>query len=232
MKQGPMTWHVLLKALADGGALRPGRSSSLTDKNADGPARTLAQQGTFMWEQWNPGLRRGGRATRSTTSRCRTAGARGASSTRIESLLGVSGHLARRRRRSRSRRRPSTRPTCSRVSGSAWTQRGTVSTAWKKVSGTYVLDVTVPANVKATVAIPNPGGAVKLRRRRRGRAALKPVTPDGRTLFTVGSGATHFSIGSTRRRARAAAPCPRRCSLTLGAPASFGAFTPGVDTHL
>ena len=45
------------------------------------------------------------------------------------------------------------------MSGSAWTQRGTVAAAWRKVNGTYVLDVNVPANVKATVAIPNPGGA-------------------------------------------------------------------------
>ena len=30
------------------------------------------------------------------------------------------------------------------------------------------------------------------------------------------------------RRARSAAPCRRRCRSTLGAPATFGAFTPGV----
>ena len=34
--------------------LRPGRQAA-DGQNADGPARTLAQQGTFMWEQWNPG---------------------------------------------------------------------------------------------------------------------------------------------------------------------------------
>jgi hypothetical protein len=45
-----------------------------------------------------------------------------------------------------------------RVSGSAWTQRGTVGVSWKRVSGTYVLDINVPANQQATVAIPNPGG--------------------------------------------------------------------------
>ena len=73
-----MTWHVLLKALADLGRYDQ-VVKLMTDPNADGPARTLAQQGTFMWEQWNPGCATAGRATRPTTSRCRTAGARGAS---------------------------------------------------------------------------------------------------------------------------------------------------------
>ena len=54
MKQGPMTWHVLLKALADGGRYDQ-VVKLLTDPNADGPAKMLDQQGTYMWEQWNPG---------------------------------------------------------------------------------------------------------------------------------------------------------------------------------
>ena len=91
------------------------------------------------------------------------------------------------------------------MSGSAWTQRGTVATAWKKVNGTYVLDVTVPANVKATVAIPNPGGAVNYVGVGAG-APVKTGEQDGRTVFTVGSGTTHFSIGVDRAAARSAAP--------------------------
>ena len=78
MKQGPMTWHVLLKALTDLGDYDQ-VVKLMTDANADGPARTLAQQGTFMWEQWNPGCTTAGPAPRPTTSRCRTAGARGGS---------------------------------------------------------------------------------------------------------------------------------------------------------
>ena len=40
-----MTWHVLLKALADGGRYDQ-VVKLLTDPNADGPARTLDEQGT------------------------------------------------------------------------------------------------------------------------------------------------------------------------------------------
>ena len=58
-----------------------------------------------------------------------------------------------------------------------------------------MLDVDVPANVKATVAIPNPGGAVNYVGVGAG-APVKVGEQDGRTVFTVGSGATHFSIGS------------------------------------
>ena len=53
-----MTWHVLLKALTDLGDYDQ-VVKLMTDENADGPARTLAQQGTFMWEQWNPGCNNG-----------------------------------------------------------------------------------------------------------------------------------------------------------------------------
>ena len=68
--------------------------------------------------------------------------------------------------------------------------------AWKKVSGTYVLDVDVPANQTATVAIPNPGGLKYV-----GVGAGAPQlsgTANGYTTFTVGSGTTHFSIGDSQ----------------------------------
>ena len=47
-----------------------------------------------------------------------------------------------------------------RVSGSAWTQRGTVERGLEARSTAPTCSTSnVPANVKATVAIPNPGGA-------------------------------------------------------------------------
>ena len=46
-------------------------------------------------------------------------------------------------------------------------------------------------------------------------------------MFTVGSGATHFSIGA-EVPGGVGGTVPPTLSLTLGAPASFGAFTPGV----
>jgi hypothetical protein len=65
-----------------------------------------------------------------------------------------------------------------------------------------------------------------VRRRRRGRAALRGRT-GGRAVFTVGAGATHFSIGATAP-GTVGGTVPATLSLTLGPPASFGAFTPGV----
>jgi hypothetical protein len=112
-----------------------------------------------------------------------------------------------------------------RVSGSAWTQRGTVHVSWKRAHGTYVLDVNVPANQSATVAIPNPGGVKYV-----GVGAGAPRLvgeQDGRTVFTVGSGQTHFSIGD-EQTGGVGGTVPPTLSLTLGPPASFGAFTPGV----
>src|SRR5256885_686665 len=54
MRQGPMTLRQLLAALR-----LTGRSDTilrlLTDPSGDGPAKILAEGGTFMWEQWNPG---------------------------------------------------------------------------------------------------------------------------------------------------------------------------------
>ena len=97
--------------------------------------------------------------------------------------------------------------------------------AWKKASGTYVLDVDVPANQTATVAIPNPGGVKYV-----GVGAGAPQlvgTANGYTTFTVGSGATHFRIGDSQTGG-VGGTVPATLSLTLGAPASFGAFTPGV----
>jgi hypothetical protein len=223
MKQGPMTWHVLLKALADGGRYDQ-VVKLLTDHDADGPARTLDQQGTYMWEQWNPGC--------ATTWPCNPTNNESMSHgwgswgivDMVEELLGVqvTGAGA-----STVRIEPPAidQADLHRVSGSAWTQRGKVGVAWKKVSGTYVLDVDVPANQTATVAIPNPGGLKYV-----GVGAGAPQlsgTANGYTTFTVGSGATHFSTGDSQTGG-VGGTVPATLSLTLGAPASFGAFTPGV----
>ena len=89
-----------------------------------------------------------------------------------------------------------------------------------------MLDVDVPTNVTATVAIPNPGGAVNYVGV--GAGAPKKVGQQGdRTVFTVGSGSTHFSIGA-EVPGGVGGTVPPTLSLQLGAAASFGAFTPGV----
>jgi hypothetical protein len=224
MNQGPMTWHVLLKALADSGRYDQ-VVKLLTDHNADGPARILDQQGTFMWEQWNPGCDSWPCNPTNNESESHGWGSWGIVDM-VESLLGISVTSP---AAATVRIAPPAvdQADLHRVSGSAWTQRGSVSAAWKKVNGTYVLDVDVPPNVTATVAIPNPGGAVNYVGVGAG-APQRVGDQDGRTVFTVGSGATHFSIGATAPGG-VGGTVPPTLSLTLGTPASFGAFTPGVD---
>ena len=188
-----MTWHVLLKALTDLGDYDQ-VVKLMTDENADGPARTLAQQGTFMWEQWNPGCSNGWPcAPTNNESMSHGWGAWGIVD-QIESLAGIAVTSP---GAATVRIEPPAvdKADLHRVDASAWTQRGTVGVAWKRVSGTYVLDVDVPTNVTATVAIPNPGGAVNYVGV--GAGAPKKVGQQGdRTVFTVGSGSTHFSIGA------------------------------------
>ena len=224
MKQGPMTWHVLLKALTDLGDYDQ-VVKLMTDENADGPARTLAQQGTFMWEQWNPGCNNGWPcAPTNNESMSHGWGAWGIVD-QIESLAGIAVTSP---GAATVRIEPPAvdKADLHRVDASAWTQRGTVGVAWKRVSGTYVLDVDVPTNVTATVAIPNPGGAVNYVGV--GAGAPKKVGQQGdRTVFTVGSGSTHFSIGA-EVPGGVGGTVPPTLSLQLGTPASFGAFTPGV----
>ena len=224
MKQGPMTWHVLLKALTDLGDYDQ-VVKLMTDENADGPARTLAQQGTFMWEQWNPGCNNGWPcAPTNNESMSHGWGAWGIVD-QIESLAGIAVTTP---GAATIRIEPPAvdKADLHRVDASAWTQRGTVGVAWKRVSGTYVLDVDVPTNVTATVAIPNPGGAVNYVGV--GAGAPKKVGQQGdRTVFTVGSGSTHFSIGA-EVPGGVGGTVPPTLSLQLGTPASFGAFTPGI----
>ncbi|MDA0180182.1 alpha-L-rhamnosidase N-terminal domain-containing protein [Solirubrobacter phytolaccae] len=224
MKQGPMTWHVLLKALTDAGRYDQ-VVKLMTDPNADGPARTLAQQGTYMWEQWNPGC--------ATTWPCVPTNNESMSHgwgswgivDQIESLLGISVTSP---GAATVRIEPPAveEADLHRVSGSAWTQRGTVTTAWKKTNGSFVLDVNVPANVKATVAIPNASAAKYVGV---GAGAPRYVGEQGGyAVFAVGSGATHFSVGATADTP-VGGTVPATLSLSLGTPASFGPFTPGLD---
>ena len=212
-----MTWHVLLKALTDLGDYDQ-VVKLMTDENADGPARTLAQQGTFMWEQWNPGCNNGWPcAPTNNESMSHGWGAWGIVDM-IESLAGIEVTSP---GAATVRIEPPAvdQADLHRVSGSAWTQRGTVGVAWKRVSGTYVLDVDVPTNVTATVAIPNPGGAVNYVGV--GAGAPKKVGQQGdRTVFTVGSGSTHFSIGA-EVPGGVGGTVPPTLSLQLGAAASL-----------
>ena len=238
MKQGPMTWHVLLKALADGGRYDQ-VVKLLTDQNADGPARTLDQQGTYMWEQWNPGcghdvavqpdqqrvdvarLGRVGHRRHGRVAARRAGHGPGASTVKIEPPAVDDADLHR-------------------VSGSAWTQRGTVAVTWKKATAPTCSTSTCPPTQKATVAIPNPDGSSTsawaparrsssadgrphdvhrrlgrdaLQHRRRGAGGVGGTVPAD-ALATLGAPASsarsrRASRRSTRRPPRPTSPAPR-----------------------
>jgi hypothetical protein len=225
MHQGPMTWHVLLSALA-----KTGQDDQivklLTDPTADGPAKILAEGGTYMWESWDPGCATVAPCTPTQSSSDSMSHGWGSwgSVDMIETLLGVSVTSPGAATVKIAPPALSSAP-LHQVSGSAWTQRGTVNVAWKLTGGGYVLDVHVPDNVAATVAIPNPSG---LNYVGVGQGApQKTGDANGVTTFTVGSGDTHFSLGATAPGG-VGGDVPATLSLTLGAPASFGAFTPGL----
>ena len=108
------------------------------------------------------------------------------------------------------------------ASASIDTVRGTVASAWTRSGDGLRLEVTIPVNATATVRVPlGPGQGVS--------------TPEGAErigdgVFTVGSGHWTFVTGKTAVDVpgTVGGSVPPTLSLTLGAPASFGAFTPGV----
>jgi hypothetical protein len=153
MRQGPMTLRQLLAALH-----RTGQPEAivrlLTNATADGPARTLAEGGTFLWEQWTPGCTVAGCTgaqvnQNSSESFSHGWGAAGISGI-LQSLLGLEV----------------TSPGAATVRiappanglqharGTVWTERGPVGIAWKRTGRGISLDVSVPVNVTATVVLP------------------------------------------------------------------------------
>ena len=185
MKQGPMDLRQLEAALG-----RTGRTdalvSLLTDPAGDGPARVLAEGGTFMWEQWTPGCAvascRGSAVNqRNSESFSHGWGSAGIDGI-LESLLGVTV----------------TSPGAATVAitvpatglrhanGTEWTERGPVGVTWTRTARGFVLDVDVPVNVSATVVLPAVAGSAYS-----ADGAGAPVRA-GDGTFTVGSGRSRF----------------------------------------
>jgi Bacterial alpha-L-rhamnosidase 6 hairpin glycosidase domain/Bacterial alpha-L-rhamnosidase C-terminal domain/Alpha-L-rhamnosidase N-terminal domain len=186
MRQGPMTLRQLLAALDVTG--NPAAVVRLlTEPGSDGPAQVLAEGGTFLWEQWTPGCAAvactGPEVNqRSSESFSHGWGAAGISGI-LRTLLGVEV----------------TSPGAATVRiappaaglrharGTEWTERGPVGVDWWRTGRGLTLDVTVPVNVTATVVLPA-GGAQAWGDGNPQRAG----SGGGRTVFTVGSGHTHF----------------------------------------
>ena len=119
---------------------------------------------------------------------------------------------------------PHVPPGLDHVAASIDTVRGTVASSWTRAGDTLQLEVEVPVNATATVRVPlgegqdvaTPAGAERL----------------GAGVFAVGSG--HWTFVASRGASvdvpgTIGGTVPPTLALTLGAPASFGAFTPGVD---
>jgi alpha-L-rhamnosidase len=177
MKQGPMTAHLLVEALAASGA-DDGLLSLLTNEEDYGWAGWLADGGTFTPEAWE--------LSSSANSASHGWGSRSATDV-LGSVLGIDV----------------TAPGASEVtvsvpdtglaeaSGSRATQRGRVSAEWTRDGDDVSLTTEIPVNVSAVVEllasdagyeVTGPGGAT----------AEELGTDGGVTRFRIGSGTWSF----------------------------------------
>lgn len=205
MKQGPMDFGQLELALVEAG--QPAALVQLlTNTAGDGPAKILAEGGTSMWEQWDPGCSAAGgqagdntsfndtectgsaisqKATDSFSHGWGSVGAypvtRGLLGITITGVGAASVEVA-----------PPASGLAS-ASGAEYTERGMVSVSWHRVSGTggeVSMKVTVPDNVQATIALP--AGTSPYSASGAG-APRYEGTKDGRALYAVGSGSSTFA---------------------------------------
>jgi hypothetical protein len=183
MKQGPMDLRQLEAALG-----ATGRTDALvallTDPTSDGPAKVLAEGGTFMWEQWDPGCTVAGctgTAVDQTSNESFSHGWGSAGVSGIlQSLLGitVTGSGA-----STVQIAPPASG-LARASGTEWTERGPVTVAWHRTGHGFAAHISVPDNVTATVVLPKPAG--------------------GHAVFHIGSGTTDCATSGCLRAAEVA----------------------------
>jgi alpha-L-rhamnosidase len=183
MKQGPMTAHWLLQALGDAGRA-DAVLELLTNPDDLGWANILAQGGTFTWEAWtlDPG---------SNFSQSHGWGAQAAVDVQ-ETLLGV-------RTASPGAGRVDIVPPATglaHAAGTVHTQRGPVTVDWRRTGGGTRVELDVPVNVTARVALPVAAGRSY---RASGPSKARFVGIEhGRAIFEVGSGRSSFQpVGRT-----------------------------------
>ena len=179
MKQGPMTAHVLLEALADAGA-GAGVLDLLTDEDDYGWAGWLAKGGTFTPEAWE--------LSGSANSASHGWGSRGIVDI-TESVLGIRATAPGAAEVEIGI--PATGLT--RAKGSVATQRGRVASAWTRGGDAVTLRATIPVNITAVVRLPEgsylaagPGGT----------APERLGSRNGITSYRIGSGEWTFTKGA------------------------------------
>ncbi len=228
MKAGPMDVGQLEMSLVD--TNRPAALVTLlTNTAGDGPAKILAEGGTSMWEQWDPGCSapsgQAGDNTSYDDEECNGSAISQSASDSMShgwgsvgvypitrGLLGITPSgigqdgvtIA----------PPDAGLTAAR--GTEWTQHGPVSVAWSRgrgSSGQVTLRVSVPDNMTATVMLPVADRAAGYRAYGAG-APYYEGTRDGRAVYSVGSGKTVFVPTPGGRRGQGAgggnAPSLRR----------------------
>ncbi|MDA0184783.1 glycoside hydrolase family 78 protein [Solirubrobacter phytolaccae] len=119
--------------------------------------------------------------------------------------------------------------------------RGKVASSWKKTSGGLQLNVTVPAGAKGRVHVPATDPA-KIGEVGSGTPLIASEAPGVKlvgisgssVVYEVGSGSYAFRTGpgefaATSVDGTVTGSVPATLSLSLGAPATFGAFAAGVE---
>lgn len=187
MQQGPMDLGQLEQALVDAGD-PSALVSLLTNPGADGPAKILAENGTSMWEQWDPGCTTAGCTGSAVDQNATESFSHGWGAVGIYSmlrgLLGITPSSA-------GAATVTIEPPSSGLdsaSGTEWTERGPVTVNWHNVHGSMNLVVSVPDNVTARILLP--GGT--------SYTATGPGNPtfvgveNGAAVYTAGSGVSSF----------------------------------------
>jgi hypothetical protein len=199
MRQGPMDLGQLERGLIDTGRT-DALVTLLTDPNADGPAKILAEGGTTMWEQWDPGCTAPGGAAGDSTASCVGGGINQQSTDSLShgwGSVGITGILAGLLGIQVTGAGASTvtvAPPASGLgsaSGGEWTERGEVWVSWRRLPNGVALDVRVPDNMSVTVALPSKLGT---RYTAGGQGAPQfRGESDGLVTYQVGAGETRLS---------------------------------------
>ncbi len=145
MRQGPLTAHRLVQALAKLGRL-DAVVRLFTNADDVGWARILAEGGTFTWEAWT--LDEG-----SNHSQSHAWGAQAVVDI-LEHLLGL--QVAAPGAANLDIRPP--RCALTHASGTVPTERGDAAVSWHRTGEEFRVEVGIPVNVVATVHLPVPGG--------------------------------------------------------------------------
>ncbi len=119
--------------------------------------------------------------------------------------------------------------TLAHAEGTYTTPHGVASSNWTRAANGLLssLAVTVPANVMARVSVPVSSPTETFVAS--GGASVRYIGyQNGAQVYEVGAGSTTFVHGASSDTG-VGGTVPATLSLTLGTPAAFGAFTPGVD---